>query len=145
MESAGFCLPLLKIYVISGTLISGQFYHRFWSTCREGGKCYQPLMMSICTHTIVLGSKRQTLNAYPCQILLAQCPEIVTAANAMDRSVGAPWMHGECMSVCSGGVSIRRTTSTSDTNTRSRPTTCFRLSRHATVVAMLLLYPENGV
>ena len=39
---------------------------------------------------------------------------------------------------------FRRTPSTSDVETRPRPTTCARLSRHAKVVAMLMLSPENG-
>ena len=32
----------------------------------------EQFMLSICTHTILLGSERPTLNAYPCQILLVQ-------------------------------------------------------------------------
>ena len=50
---------------------------------------------------------------------------------------------GGCMSV-SSGYTFRRTTSTSDAEPRARPTTCARLSRHANIVAMLLLSPGNG-
>ena len=54
---------------------------------------------------------------------------------------GSPeWVHvGEL-----GWYRFRRTPSTSDAETRPRPTTCARLSRHAKIVAMLLLSPENG-
>ena len=48
------------------------------------------------------------------------------------------------MSVNSGGrYRFHLTSSTSDSETRPRPT-CARLSRHAKIVAMLLLSPENG-
>ena len=53
----------------------------------------EPLMLSTCTHTILLGSERLTLNAYPCQFLLAQCREIIDSANATDGSVAARWLH----------------------------------------------------
>ena len=43
-----------------------------------------------------------------------------------------------------GRYRVRRTPSTSDADIRPRPTKCARLSRHAKVVAMLLLSPENG-
>ena len=61
----------------------------------------EPLMLSICTHIIVLGSERSTLKAYPRQFWLAQCREIVDTVNAMDGSV----VHlGRCMPVSSGGT-----------------------------------------
>ena len=54
---------------------------------------------------------------------------------------GAPgWVHvGELRR-----YRFRLTPTTSDAETRPRPTTCSRLSRHAKIVAMLLLSPENG-
>ena len=54
---------------------------------------------------------------------------------------GAPgWVHvGEL-----GRYRFRRIPSISDAETRPRQATCARLSRHAKIVAMLLLSPENG-
>ena len=37
------------------------------------GRAGEPMMLSICTHAILLGSERPTFNAYPCQILFVQC------------------------------------------------------------------------
>ena len=49
------------------------------------------------------------------------------------------WVHvGEL-----GRYRFRLTPSTSDVETRPRPTTCARPSRHAKNVAMLLLSPEK--
>ena len=73
----------------------------------RGGKGWQTkesAMLSTCINTIVLGSERPALHAHPCQILLAQCSEIVDTANAMDGSVDARWLHDGCMSVSSGGT-----------------------------------------
>ena len=50
------------------------------------------------------------------------------------------WVHvGEL-----GRYRFRLTPSASDAETRPRPTTCARLSRHAKIIVMLLLSPENG-
>ena len=104
----------------------------------------EPLIISICAHTVQLGTERPTLKAYPCQFLFAPCRDIVDAANAMDGSVVHVVQH------LGGGVSVssrhrfRLTPPTSDAESRPRPTTCARLSRHAKFVAMLLLSPENG-
>ena len=117
---------------------------RFRSSCREGWNGEPLMMLSICSHTILLGSEKPTLNAYPCQIVLAQCREIADTANAMNGSVGARCMRlGGCMSVSSGGTDFV-SPSTSDAETRPRPTKFARLSRHAKFFAMLLLSPEKG-
>ena len=73
---------------------------------RGVGRAGEPLILSTYTHNIVFGSERPTLNAYPCQIMLVQCREIVDTANAMDGSVSAWYLHGGCMSVCSGGTDL---------------------------------------
>ena len=90
----------------------------------------EPLMLCICAHTILLGSERPNLEAYPCHFLFAQCREIVDTANAMDGSVVHVVQHlGGGMSVSSRhrfGV----TPPTSDAETRPR-SACARLSRHA--------------
>ena len=124
----------------------GQVLRPFLVELSRGvGMAGEPQMRSICTHTILMGSERPTLNAYPCQILLAQCREIVDTANAMDGSVGARWCTWGWVHVGElGRCRFRLTPSTSDAETRPRPTTCARLSRHAKNVAMLLLSPKNG-
>ena len=57
------------------------------------------------------------------------------------------WVHGGapgCVHVGElGWYTFRRTPSTSDADTRPRPTTCARLSRHAKIAAMLMLSPED--
>ena len=50
------------------------------------------------------------------------------------------WVHVGVL----GRYRLRRTLSTSDADTPPRPMTCARLARHAQIVAMLLLLPENG-
>ena len=76
--------------------------------------------------------------------VFAKCREIVDTANAMDGSVVIVVQYlGEVMSVSSRHI-FRLAPSTSDAETRPRPTTCARLSRYAKVVAMLLLSPENA-
>ena len=50
----------------------------------RGGKGWRTADAVVSTHTILLGSERPTLDAYPCQILLAPCRQIVDTANAMD-------------------------------------------------------------
>ena len=100
----------------------------------------EPLMLSICAHAIVMGSERPTINACPSQLLLAQCREIVDTANAMDGSIGARWVHvGELRR-----YKFRLTPSTSEADTRPRPTKYTMLSKYAKIVAMLVLSPENG-
>ena len=80
----------------------------------------------------------------PIPILFAQCREIVDTANAMDGSVVHVVQHlGGGMSV-SSRHRFRLTPSTSDAETRPRPTTCATLLRHAKFLAMLQLSPENG-
>ena len=76
------------------------FLVELWRGVERAGEA---LLLCTCTHALVLGSKRPTLNAYSSQILLAQCREIVDTTNAMNGSVGARWMN---MSVCSGGSDV---------------------------------------
>ena len=107
------------------------------------GKAGEPLMLSICAHTILLGWERPTLKVYPCHFEFAQCREIVDAANAMDASVAHVAQLGGGKSV-SSRHRIRLTPPTSDAETRPRPKTCARLLRQAKIVTMLLQSPENG-
>ena len=124
--------------------------HHFWNSrfghvltpflelSRGVERAGEPLIMSICTHYPDGLGEADT--AYPFQILLPQCREIVDTANATDGSMGARQVHaGEL-----GGYRFRLTPSTSDAEARPRPPTCARLSRHAKNVTMLLLSPENG-
>ena len=100
-------------------------------------------MLSIGVHTIMLVSEKPTLEAYPCHFLFAHCREIADTANAMDRSVV------NAVQQLSGGKSVssrqrfRLTPPTTDAETRPRPKTCARLSRHANIIATRLLSPEN--
>ena len=61
------------------------FLVELWRGVERAGEA---LLLCTCTHALVLGSKRPTLNAYSSQILLAQCREIVDTTNAMNGSVG---------------------------------------------------------
>ena len=120
----------------------------------RGGKRWQTAdAVHLCSHCPVglgeadprsLGSERPTLKAYPCHILLVQCREIIHAANALDRSVVHVMQHLDGGMPVSSGHRFHLTPSTSDAETRPRPT-CARLSTHANFVAILLLSPENGL
>ena len=100
-----FCLPLSEKHRHFWNSRFGPvltpFLVELWRGVARAG---EPLTLSTCTLTILLTSERPTLNAYACQILLAQCREIVDTANPMDGSVGARWFHGGWMSVYSGGT-----------------------------------------
>ena len=63
-----------KNEIISGTPISGRLIVAPFLVELSRGveRAGESRMLSVCTHTILLGSERPTLNAYPCQILLAQ-------------------------------------------------------------------------
>ena len=80
-----------KNEIISGTPVSGRFQKALFLVELSRGvkRAGERLMLSTCTHTILLGSESPTFNAYPCQIFSAQCREIVDTANVLDGSVGA--------------------------------------------------------
>ena len=127
--------PFGEKLVFSGTVtpVSSGFSAVFGRAVERGGKGWRTADADhLCSHSsILLGSERPTRKAYPRQRLLAQCREFVDSANAMDRSVVYVMQHLDgCMSGSSRDR-FRPTPSTSDAETRPRPTTCAKLSRHA--------------
>ena len=87
-----FCLPLWRKKNSFWNSRFGQVLTPLLVELSRGvERAGEPLMLSISTHTILLGSEKPTLNAYPCQIVLAQCREIADTANTIDGPVGARW------------------------------------------------------